>query len=973
MPDLDTNIPPQPPTDEVPDQPNPDDVEAELAAIAGEDGATGEAVEEERIPGRRYHVREDDYEYETVWKLLVGRGVSILDIQAAEKSYRTANSLEEDYDLDGLDLLVAVGSGIADETSGKTKPLVTNDDIEMILGRLNAPSKEESKKELDELDPRPRPAYDADDEERNQDTREFLAFFTDTFREDEEVLTALAKVLDTSRNTTFIEEFNLDIYLPEGPRMEGQGRALAPEDIVRALSKPERPGMGSALGERLAGVGARTQAAYDRGGEDAAEAAELIDHVIQIVRKEAFQVQGKVSNAELQKRLKDRFMEQLEADRTLDRRLKDRFRAQLEADEKTRTWLKDRFMAEARYIEEEFGGERPPTDEAWIRSLPREPDSDRLKDRFRAEREAEPDMSGLPLSRVAEVGGRVGEVASKMAGVFGGIESTYEPTPEVTNERMIQEGAGDTSVLENNVADEALRAYRSGRYAASGDNPLRDPKGILTPIQKRNHSTVLDTKVIDPGEFDAQIIKNPATLYMMDDLALGKNDETQLAARGLTPGSPAYNRVVSDMQIAATEEAANMLFTLTVPPEAPVRYFEDWEQPAKAPKPHNEFFAQVPESAYTGLFKNTPRKFEIKEGEWAGEEVESPMGADTNAIQANTENFFSTYQNRAQELGKKLDNRYGTAMDAGKMWTQLSVEDRKEVQFAAYLEGKYGDDGGFFTAQQGQPTLDPFRIMNGDANDQTAYEFWLEQVTASAFTAARGLSQTPGQIIRNIIDQNKAELEDYWGATAAQVGQVINVNLDDPNAIISQARIAGRALMGENPSPEDYRALVGIIHQGQRAEQIRAARLEAEAEARSSKELNDYRRRQFNLIGEQMDSGTFNSFDDPMSGTNFPGLQPTTQERVDRLNGLASADPEGLLGQRPSGGGGGSGGLPSSAEPFQGTSGTGEVINENVDFNEAAAMEEYFRQNSGQKIDANTMLGFFGDIESLLRSPIQGA
>lgn len=894
-----------------------------------------EGIEEDEIRIRK------EADHDKAFKLLLEAGIKSKDIAAAESYFKQASGIPPEEEISGTDLIIAVANGIPGAgKDGNVKPLISDKNLEEVIDRINRPTREEGSVELKEANPRPSPGPRASAGERHEDTLEYLTFFKNTFREDDEVLSALTKVLESTRNLTMIEELGLEKYQTRDPGFVQKGVTqleLSPEDIVRALSKPEPEGMGDRFRQPLQEAG-RFAEEFAEGSVERAE-AEATGFGVGMQRfvEAAKDAAGRAR--------KDAFRER--RNRPLDRsgpllRSVEELEDYVGQGLNPLSGFEEGGLGQTAASRAAGGPERraPAGMEEGERRVaeaggyqPPQPPG-RLRTSYEDNEGAAPYRGPAVEPGIAKLGPQQEELERER-------NRPYRDYSGATTTRKFLEGVTDTAVLDSALLNDTLREYRSGRYAMSSDNPLRDPKGTLTPIQEANHSPDLDRTMTDSDLYEDGKIRNPWNQYMNDDIAIGKADAEALATRGLVPGSPMWRRAVADLQWAASQEAKEILFYgadvakggdipqyLIMGDEdtrpARVKYFTDAEKPPVA----------GPDPGYQRSFFS---------GSGLLSQALSPLMSGINS-----------YLNEINQTTTKMDEAYGTALDAGKMWTQLSVEDRKQIQFGAYMANKYGDELAFFTKDPSEgPTLNPFEIMDGDVNDAVAFEHWNQLVQEAAMTAARGVPLTPGEITRKAIDDAKGLLESYWGASPTEVAKVINVELTDPNAIIHDARIAGQALMGRNPSEEDYRNLVGLIHSRERDSQIKAARAQAEAESQRKREISAWQRSQFELIDDQfVDPATYTGLDDPVASAHFASIRPTTQGRIDKLKSLEPPGEKGISGTAP---------------PAVG----GETINETVGFNPAAEMDRYFRETHGEEIDANNMMEIFQNLNTILRSPIQ--
>lgn len=894
-----------------------------------------EGIEETEIRIRK------EAEYEKAFQLLVDAGVGIRNIKAAETEFRVASGIAPDDEISGTDLIIAVANGLPgkgdlDEVTGeiRTKPLISEKNLEEVLDRINTPTDEEFK-DLEELTPRRRPDYNASSDVRYRDTLGYLRFFKNTFREDDEVLAALTRVLESSANHDLIEELGLEKFKTGDPRFQRgiPQRDLAPEDIMEAMSKPEPPGasdrFASRVEEELGPIG---ELASDTMARSRAEASGFGAGFQRVV--------GAASG--------------------------------IAAGGKTE---KERHREEyARHPRGNLRTEGYVVGEGESKNLEELPFELRETEAIRRNERAEGLPSGeeeIPPPRGPQFHGGVGNQPQYQAGGrAAGFRGTTEPPPEykdyITNEKFL-EGISDTAVLDPALSHDALREWRSGRSGLGWDHPLRDPNGTLTPIQKENHSPDMDRKMGDSDLYEEGAVRNAWNQFMNDNIAIGKADSEALITRGLTPGSPLWNRAVSDLHWAASQEAKEILF-----------YGDNIAQGGNIPEALLEgrtdaTGAQVGRPARVKYYTDEQKPPETDR--WArGEQLsnfgETPKGIFGQALHGMTSGVYS-YLNEVNQTTKDMDKAYGTALDAADMWKALSVEDRKEIQFSAYMAQKYGEDTFFNVNPDESAFVNPLEKMDGDINDLVALEHWNQLVQEATLTAALGKPLTPNEIARKAIDDAKGELESYWGATSTELAKVINVELTDPSAIIHDARLVGKALMGHNPSEEDYRNLVGLIHSRERDSQIKKARQASEAVAQQKRNISAWQREQFRLVEDQLDDpSTYTGLDDPIAGANFVNIRPTTQGRIDRLHQL---EPGGGVRPNESNGSGVLGGT-SSTPALGGIEAQGiggETINEDVGFSASGSMEEYFRKEHGEDIDANAMLEIFSQMNELLRSPIQ--
>lgn len=495
-------------------------------------------------------------------------------------------------------------------------------------------------------------------------------------------------------------------------------------------------------------------------------------------------------------------------------------------------------------------------------------------------------------------------------------------------------------VLPKNVGRELIDMYRTGRFELAFNDPRRDPSSAISNLETENHSESLDRKV-ETKPFPQVGIAEPWTLYLADDLSQSLKDDPTIFLRDFNPNNPLLNRAGQDIQNAIAARYAEFLggggetpageFLPTDVVGMDTRYGTPPE-----PEPR-EFLAQMPERAPSDITSLHPSEYQLKE-----------------------EAGLDAYYAKAQELLKKQDPTYTqTIQDALMGWRELSDSDRKQVQFAAYLRGEYGDTDEINPSMSEGIAVDPFNVINGDVNDMTAYNVWADAVRSSAFSVMQGAKPlTPMAVIRRIVDTQKSTyrnvLKKDRDSRKSGINQApVNVELTDPTAIAETARDVGQALMGHLPSDQDYKNIIAMVHAREREDQLAKAKATSEAEL---EKLNQDALYSFNTLDTlEQDIMGSNVFEDPSGGLNFTdplaladygSMLATTDDRVARMK------------QRE---------IQAPVEPEMEYN---PEVNETVGFNLFSSLQNYYREHYQSDIDKSQIEELLGQLNVLLASPV---
>lgn len=409
--------------------------------------------------------------------------------------------------------------------------------------------------------------------------------------------------------------------------------------------------------------------------------------------------------------------------------------------------------------------------------------------------------------------------ALKDPGTIGNILKDKGVSPELVShwaKTFLPQGESD-------IFDEVVLAFRQGRSNLPWDDERRDPNNILTPIQEANNSPLMDIR----GEDDS-IIPGPQTITVSNliELSFGQTFPPEVEARvRALQRNPEWATWDQPIRSAELEKILKQYQAQNID--------WIWETSGLA----SEF----------ALEKDDPVLINVRESFRKAREDRTQVAKIAEALSwqpsegpsfgnlmdwfGNTTTKLMRFAADQQRLaGLPLPTRI-TAQEAVHRLNELDDAQFQRLQLAHFLAGGYG-------------ALAANQVRWGDRSDTTIRTQWIQAVGEAATEAKWGNDITINQIFQRAVRRAELERENQ-----SQIDRILDqvkqkniarqtVTKSDPNTIALAAEQKAKEMFGRTPTPDELRAIVNQVWQGQVAEGARRARIAASEAMRAQADEN---------------------------------------------------------------------------------------------------------------------------------------